>query len=184
MNYEINITNLNFTINDLQSQCEALKRQIHDQEQIIFQLNEEIYFLANRSLNLSFGMLDSIFLVDNDGNIHFTYSSNTIDNRVPLSSLLGVDIYNLKVQEFHGHCSSTNYEDGSIRVDGNLTVRPENTALSVYLWDPQNNTYIDANDANIEYLIGLGYTEVCYDIYAVEYSNGVVSLHLNLNNYS
>ena len=129
-------------------------------------------------------MLDYIYLVDDTDTVRFSYSSGIMNNRIPLSSLIGVDVYNLKVREFFGHCSSTNYEDGTIRVDGNLNVRPENTALSVYMWDPHNNTYIDVNDSNIEYLIGLGYNEVCYDIYAVEYSNGVVSLHLNLNNYS
>ena len=182
-NYETEIASLNNAILDYQEECEALRERIAEQEEIINNLNEEIYYLANRSLNLSFETLNSICLVDDNNNIIFTYSNSGV-NKVSLASLIDLDIYNLHVSNFDGRCYSYNYQDGSHRVEGQLTVRPEETAMSVFLWDPVNQKYIDFNNTNINYLMSLGYTQVSYSIYAVEYSNGVVSFHFNFNRFS
>ena len=183
LSYETEIASLNDAVLYYQQECEALREQIAEQQEIINNLNEEIYYLANRSLNLSFETLNSICLVDDNNNIVFTYSNNGV-NKVALANLIDLDIYNLHVSNFDGRCYSYNYQDGTHRVEGQLTVRPEETAMSVFLWDPVNQRYIDFNNTNINYLMSLGYTHVSYSIYAVEYSNGVVSFHFNFNRFS
>lgn len=181
-NYETEIASLNSKVVEYQNECQALRKRIEEQETVINNLNEEIYYLSNKSLNLSFSSLNTIKLVDNEGNVKFTYGDSTT-NKVDLSYLIDLDVYNLKVSYFNGSCHSIDYSDGSTRVEGSLKVKPEETAMSVFLWDPLNKKYIDFNNDNINYLIGLGYTKACYSIYAVEYSNGVVSFHFNFNSF-
>lgn len=172
------IENYNQIIVDYEQQIESLMRQIEEQERIIYDLQH------NLGIDLGFTVsFDdyNVSIVNSLGEEKIYFELNG-ENIVSLDSLKGVDVYSLTVDYLIGNCSVDNSINSTSL--GEVTINPEACDISWYLWDPVNQIYIGFTDDNIKYLISLGYTNVGYDLYTVDYTDGVLSFHINFNNFS
>ena len=172
------IENYNQIIVDYEQQIEALRLQIDEQEQIIYELQHDLGIDLGFSVN--FDNYD-VSIVNSFGEEIIFYEHNG-ENTITLESLKGVDVYSLTVDYLIGNCSVGNSVNQIYL--GEVTINPEACNINWYLWDPVNQIYIGFTDDNIKYLISLGYTNVGYDLYTVDYTDGVLSFHINFNNFS
>ena len=177
-NYIQEIENYNQIIADYEQQIEALRLQIDEQEQIIYELQHDLGIDLGFSVN--FDNYD-VSIVNSFGEEIIFYEHNG-ENTITLESLKGVDVYSLTVDYLIGNCSVGNSVNQIYL--GEVTINPEACNINWYLWDPVNQIYIGFTDDNIKYLISLGYTNVGYDLYTVDYTDGVLSFHINFSDFS
>lgn len=178
--YEAEITTLNGTISDYETECSDLRNQLVEQQIVIDNLNAEIDEILYENMILSFDSISEFNVYDANDNLLLPFTS-TGTYKIALTELLGLDITQLYAKCFSGHCHGglSNYEDYTFELEGELQIRPRSSDLTVFLWDANARTYVDFNDDNIQRFIDSGYTQVRYTIYAVQYSKGVVTCHLN-----
>ena len=177
-NYVQEIRDYSNTIAEYEQQIEELQFQIEEQRRIIENLQHDMGI--DLSFYVSFDDFD-VSIVNSLGKEKIFYD-NDGENVVTLESLKGLDVYSLTVGYLVGSCSISNTLN-SINL-GEVTINPENTDISWYLWDPINQQYISFTDDNIDYLISLGYTNVGYSLYAVDYIDGILSFHINFGDFS
>lgn len=178
--YEAEITTLNGTISDYETECSDLRNQLVEQQIVIDNLNAEIDEILYENMILSFDSISEFNVYDANDNLLLPFTS-TGTYKIALTELLGLDITQLYAKCFSGHCHGglSNYEDYTFELEGELQIRPRSSDLTVFLWDANARTYVEFNDDNIQRFIDSGYTQVRYTIYAVQYSKGVVTCHLN-----
>ena len=177
-NYVQEISGYSNTIAEYEQQIEELQFQIEEQRRIIENLQHDMGI--DLSFYVSFDDYD-VSIVNSLGEEKIFYD-NDGENVVTLESLKGIDVYSLTVDYLVGSSSVSNTLY-SVNL-GEVTINPENTDISWFLWDPINQQYISFTDDNIDYLISLGYTNVGYNLYAVDYIDGILSFHINFSHFS